>query len=219
MFKILRYLISFCINERIYANILNMNWKILSKKRKAYILGLLTLIGILAWAFISAGVITHNFNRSQLATQQDKQEALINGLILTETKKSEKYWEIYGETGTYNSSNEVAVLDNVIGNFYDENNQVSMSFESSHGTYNSKKNEIILYENTTIVIKDGTTLKTKRLTWSGSNKPVTARGDVVITRNNEFYATAEEVEISPDYSSFKIMGHAVSKLYDNKEKK
>ncbi len=219
MFKILRYLISFCINERIYANILNMNWKILSKKRKAYILGLLTLIGILAWAFISAGVITHNFNRSQLATQQDKQEALINGLILTETKKSEKYWEIYGETGTYNSSNEVAVLDNVIGNFYDENNQVSMSFESSHGTYNSKKNEIILYENTTIVIKDGTTLKTKRLTWSGSNNPVTARGDVVITRNNEFYATAEEVEISPDYSSFKIMGHAVSKLYDNKEKK
>lgn len=219
MFKILRYLISFCINERIYANILNMNWKNLSRKRKAYILGLLTLIGILAWAFISAGVITHNFNRSQLATQEDKQEALINGLILTETKESEKYWEIYGETGTYNSSNEVAVLDNVIGNFYDENNQVSMSFESSHGTYNSKKNEIILYENTTIVIKDGTTLKTKRLTWSGSNNPVTARGDVVITRNNEFYATADEVEISPDYSSFKIMGHAVSKLYDNKEKK
>ena len=109
-----------------------MNWKNLSRKRKAYILGLLTLIGILAWAFISAGVITHNFNRSQLATQEDKQEALINGLILTETKKSEKYWEIYGETGTYNSSNEVAVLDNVIGNFYDENNQVSMSFESSH---------------------------------------------------------------------------------------
>lgn len=81
MFKILRYLISFCINERIYANILNMNWKNLSRKRKAYILGLLTLIGILAWAFISAGVITHNFNRSQLATQEDKQEALINGLI------------------------------------------------------------------------------------------------------------------------------------------
>lgn len=196
-----------------------MNWKNLSRKRKAYILGLLTLIGILAWAFISAGVITHNFNRSQLATQEDKQEALINGLILTETKKSEKYWEIYGETGTYNSNNEVALLDNVIGNFYDENNEVSMSFESSHGTYNSKKNEIILYEHTIIVIKDGTTLHADRLTWSGSNNPVTARGNVVITRNKDFYATADEVEISPDYSTFKIKGNAVSKLYDNKEKK
>ncbi len=219
MFKILRYLISFCINERIYANILNMNWKNLSRKRKAYILGLLTLIGILAWAFISAGVITHNFNRSQLATQEEKQEALINGLILTETKESEKYWEIYGETGTYNSNNEVALLDNVIGNFYDENNEVSMSFESSHGTYNSKKNTIILYEHTVIVIKDGTTLHADRLTWSGSNNPVTARGNVVITRNKDFYATADEVEISPDYSTFKIKGNAVSKLYDNKEKK
>ena len=94
-----------------------------------------------------------------------------------------------------------------------------MSFESSHGTYNSKKNEIILYENTTIVIKDGTTLHADRLTWSGSNNPVTARGNVIITRNKDFYATAEEVEISPDYSVFKIKGNAVSKLYDNKEKK
>ena len=31
------------------------------------------------------------------------------------------------------------------------------------------------------------------------------------------YAQAEEGEIAPDYSSFKIMGHAQSKLYDKKE--
>ena len=91
MFKILRYLISFCLNKKIYDNILIMDWKNISKKRKAYILGLLTVIGILVWAFVSAGVITHNFNRSQLATGEDKQEALINGLILTETKEAEKY--------------------------------------------------------------------------------------------------------------------------------
>ena len=219
MFKILRYLISFCLKKIIYDNILIMNWKDLSKKRKAYILALLTVIGILVWAFVSAGIITHNFNRSQLASSEDKQEALINGLILTETKESEKYWEIYGETGHYDSTNEVAMLDNVIGNFYDSNNEVSMSFESSHGTYNSKKNEIILYENTKIVIKDGTCLFANRLTWAGSQNPVKARGNVRIIRNNEFYATAEEVEISPDYSSFKIIGHAVSKIYDTKENK
>lgn len=219
MFKILRYLISLCLKRIIYDNILYMNWKNLSKKRKAYLLAFLTIIGILVWAFVSAGVITHNFNRSQLATQDDKQEALINGLILTETKESAKYWEIYGETGTYNSTNEIAMLNNVIGNFYDENNEVSMSFESSHGTYNSKKNEIILYEDTLIAIKDGTSLTTSRLVWSGSNNPVYARGNIVIKRNNEFYATADEVEISPDYSKFKIIGHAVSKMYDTKEKK
>ncbi len=196
-----------------------MNWKNLSRKRKAYILALVTVIGILVWAFVSAGIITHNFNRSQLSTQEDKQEALINGLILTETKEAEKYWEIYGETGTYNSTNEIALLDNVIGNFYDENNTVAMSFESSHGTYNSKKNEIILYEHTKIVLKDGTCLFADKLVWSGSQNPVRARGNVIIIRNQEFYATANEIEISPDYSSFKIIGHAVSKIYDTKENK
>ncbi len=196
-----------------------MNWKNLSRKRKAYILALVTVIGILVWAFVSAGIITHNFNRSQLSTQEDQQEALINGLILTETKEAEKYWEIYGETGTYNSTNEIALLDNVIGNFYDENNTVAMSFESSHGTYNSKKNEIILYEHTKIVLKDGTCLFADKLVWSGSQNPVRARGNVIIIRNQEFYATANEIEISPDYSSFKIIGHAVSKIYDTKENK
>lgn len=195
-----------------------MKWKDLSKKRKAYILAFGTLVAILLWAFISAGVITHNFNRNQLSTDQDRQEALINGIILTETKDDKKYWEIYGETGTYDSTNGVALLDNCIGNFYGEDNQVSMSFESSKGTYNSKKTQIIMYDDTRIVIKDGTSLEADRLTWTGKDKPVIAKGNVKITRNGQFYATAEEVEISPEYDKFKITGNTVSRMYDNKEK-
>ena len=196
-----------------------MNWKNLSKKRKAYIGAFLALIGILAWAFISAGIITHNFNRNQLSGEQDRQEAQINGIILTETKNEKKYWEIYGETGSYDSNNGIAMLDNCIGNFFDENNDVSMSFESTKGTYNAEKKQIILYQDTHIVIKDGTSLEADRVIWSGNEKPVTARGNIRITRNGEFLATAETVEISPDFDKFKIMGKTVSKLYDTKEKK
>ena len=115
--------------------------KNLSKKQKAYFGAFMAIVALLAWAFISAGVITHNFNRSQLQTDQDRQEASIDGIILTETKDEKKYWEIYGETGNYDSKNGVAMLNNVIGNFYDDENQVSMSFESSKGTYNSKKGD------------------------------------------------------------------------------
>lgn len=171
------------------------------------------------WAFISAGIITHNFNRSQLSGEKDRQEALINGIILTETKNEHKYWEIYGETGAYDSDNGVALLDNCIGNFYDSENQVSMSFESTKGTYNEAKKQIILYQDTHIVIKDGTSLEADRVTWSGSDSPVYASGNVRITRNKEFLATADAVEISPDYDKFKISGKAVSKMYDSKEKK
>lgn len=198
---------------------MNLNWKELSKKRKAYIGAITAIVGLLLWAFISAGVITHNFNRAQLSVDKDRQEALIQGIILTETKDDKKYWEIYGETGNYDSNNGVAVLNNVVGNFFDDKNQVSMSFESSRGTYNEKKGQIILYEDTFIVIKDGTTLRTDRLEWSGNDKPVIAHGNIRITRNRQFLATAKKVEISPDYEKFKIIGNAVSKIYDEDGKK
>ena len=192
-------------------------FKKISKKQKAYIATFVTIIGLLAWAFISAGVITHNFNRSQLQTDQDRQEAQIDGIILTETKDEKKYWEIYGETGNYDSKNGVAMLDNVVGNFYDDKNEVSMSFESSKGTYNENKGQIILYQDTFIVLKDLTTLRANKLVWSGSDVPTVAEGNVRITRNDELLATAKKVIISPNYETFKIVGNTVSKVYSDKE--
>lgn len=195
-----------------------MNFKKLSKKRKIYLLLGLAVIAVLAWAFISAGVITRNFNREQLVGTENRQELDISSLILTETKGDKKFWEIYGETGSYNSDNKVALLENVTGNFY-SNNAVSMSFESSKGTYNEDKKEVVLFNNTHIVIKDGTQLFCDRLTWSGSDKPVIAKGNIKINRNNELISTADEAIISPDYSNFKIVGKTVTKLYKIKEKK
>ena len=194
-----------------------MDLRKLSRKQKAYIGAFAAIVGLLAWAFISAGVITHNFNRSQLQTDQDRQEAMINGIILTETKDEKKYWEIYGETGNYDSKNGVAMLNNVVGNFYDENNEVSMSFESSKGTYNEKKEQIILYDDTFIVLKDLTTLRANKLVWTGKDVPIVAQGNVRITRKSDLLATAKKVEISPDYNTFKIIGNTVSKVYSDKE--
>lgn len=196
---------------------LKKKFKNLSKKQKAYVGAFLAIVALLAWAFISAGVITHNFNRSQLQTDQDRQEATIDGIILTETKDEKKYWEIYGETGSYDSKNGVALLNNVLGNFYDDKNEVSMSLESSKGTYNEKKEQIILYDDSFIVLKDLTTLRANKIIWSGKDIPTIADGNVRITRKDELLATAKRVEISPDYGTFKIIGNAVSKVYSDKE--
>lgn len=189
----------------------------MSKKQKAYLGALICVISLLLWAFISAGVITHNFNRSQLQTDGERQEALIHGIILTETKDEHKDWELYGETGNYDSKNGIAMLDNVVGNFYDDNNEVSMSFESSKGSYNENKSQIILYDDTFIVLKDLTTLKANKLVWTEGDVPIIAEGNVKITRDNQLVATAKKVEISPDYEKFKIIGNAVSKVYSDKE--
>lgn len=195
-----------------------MDFKKLTRKKVIYTSLLVSVAGVLAWAFIAAGIITHNFNRQQLVGTENRQELDISSIILTETKGDKKYWEIYSETGYYNSDNKVALLENVTGNFYN-NNEVSMSFESSKGTYNETKKQVILYNNTHIVIKDGTSLYCDRLTWSGSDKDVVADGHIKINRNNELIATAQKAVISPDYANFKIIGKSVTKLYQLKEKK
>lgn len=198
-------------------NFKNFEFKKISRKQTIYAVVFLVVVGILSWAFISAGIITRNFSRQQLVGTENRQELDVSGIILTETKNDKKYWEIYGETGAYNSDNKVAIMENVTGNFY-SNNAVSMSFESSQATYNEVKKQIILYNHTHIVIKDGTSLYCDRLTWSGSDKDVIAKGHIKIIRNNELLVTAEQAVINPDYSRFQIMGKTVTKLYKIKEK-
>ena len=66
----------------------------ISKKNRLYFLAILAIVGVLAWAFITAGMITRDFNRQQQAATGESQEAEVSGIILTETKNEKKYWEI-----------------------------------------------------------------------------------------------------------------------------
>ena len=105
-----------------------MDWKKLSKKKRLYVVISLSIAAVLLWAFISAKVITHDFNRQQVEGKQDEQKALVHGVILTETKDDQKYWEIYGDTGRWNSVNGEAQLDGVLANFYKDNEIIMLKF-------------------------------------------------------------------------------------------
>lgn len=192
------------------------NFKNLDKQKKIYLLAFLVVVLIMAWAFISAKVITTNFNREQVSGKADEQKVNANGIIITETKNSSKYFEIYGENGSYNNNDKIATLYNVVGNFY-KDNEISMSFQSSKGQYDENNGQIILYENTYIVLKDDTSLLTDKLTWSGSDADTIAEGHVKIKRRQEFYATADKCIIFAGYDKFKIIGNSKSKIFENKE--
>lgn len=189
----------------------------LDKKKRSYLLASVAVIFVMVWAFISASVITSNFNRAQLKGSENEQKVDAIGVIITETKDGNKYFEIYGETGNYSNDHSIATLHNVIGNFYKEG-KVGMSFQSSKGTYNEQTGVITLYENTYIVLEDGTSLNADKLTWNGSNEETIAEGNVLIKKNNEMIATAEKGIIGADYEKFKIVGKTTTKLYETKEK-
>lgn len=192
-------------------------FKNLDKKKRACLIVVLGFVLIMGWAFLSAALITANYTRAQLKGSPDEQKVDASGIIITETKDGSKYFEIYGENGHYSNEQSIATLYNVIGNFYKEGN-VSMSFQSSKGTYNEKTGEIILYDNTYIVLEDSTSLNTDKLTWSGSDNETVAEGHVVIKKNGEMIATAEKGYIEAGYEKFRIVGKTTTKLYEKTKK-
>ena len=187
------------------------------KKKKTYIIAVFLVVFVMVWAFISAGVITSNFNRSQLKNSENEQKINALGVIITETKEGKKYFEIYGETGHYSNDHSIATLYNVVGNFY-KDNEVAMSFQSSKGTYDEKTGIITLYDHTYIVLKDGVSLNTDKLIWSGSDKDTLAEGHVVIKKDNKMKSIADKGIIYAGYERFKIVGNTNTKIFENKEK-
>ena len=65
----------------------------MDKKKRAYLFVILGIVFVMAWAFISAGLITANFNRAQVKDSADGQKVDAIGIIITETKQGKKYFE------------------------------------------------------------------------------------------------------------------------------
>lgn len=184
----------------------------MQKRKIAYIAILsLVVIGCL-WAFIAAGVITKNFKKEALQTAGEKQKLDIKDLLITETKDDKKYWELYADSGYYDSQNKVVILYNIIGNFYNDD-EVVLSMESTKGTFNEKTKRVVLYENTYIIYKDGTNVRANRFTWQGNDKDIVAQGDVVIKRNNEIKTYSNEAYLGNNMKNIRIKGRSKTELY------
>lgn len=184
----------------------------MSKRKIAYIVILLIIVLGCAWAFVSAGVITKNFKKEVLKDAGTKQELNIENLVITETKDDKKYWELYAESGYYDNQNKVAILYNVIGNFYDDD-KVVLSMESTKGTYSEENKKVVLYDDTYFIYKDGTDVRADRFVWQGNDKDITAQGNVVIRRNGEIKTYSNEAVLSNQMTIIRIKGRSRTELY------
>lgn len=166
------------------------------------------------WAFISAEMITNKFKEKLAADELGKKEVNIQNLLVTETKDGQKYWELFADEGYYDNNNQVAVLTAIVGNFY-KNGEVVASFESSRGTYNQQKKQIILYEKTLIVYKDGSNVSANKMVWAGRDSDITAEGNVRLELPSKVVVYAEKGALSSDFRDLRVFGRTKTEIYDS----
>lgn len=185
---------------------------ITDKKNLSYIILFSVIIIACLWAFISAGVITKSFKNKLIEQTYNNKEANIESLLVTETKDGEKLWEMYAEKGTYSDSNNVVLLDDIVGNFYDKK-LVKASFKADKGTYNSTKKEIILYDNVVLVYTDGTNIQAEKIIYSGKGQDIIALGNIRIEKPKEAIIMGTKAILKGDFSDFNIEGRTKSQFY------
>lgn len=185
---------------------------ITDKKNLSYIILFSVIIIACLWAFISAGMITKSFKNKLIDQTYNNKEANIESLLITETKDGEKLWEMYAEKGTYSDSNNVVLLNDIVGNFYDKKN-VTASFKADKGTYNSTKKEIILYDNILLVYIDGTNIRAEKIIYNGKGEDIIAQGNIRIEKPNEAVIMGTKAILKGDFSDFNIEGRTKSEFY------
>lgn len=184
----------------------------MQKKNIGYIVVFSIIVLACLWAFISAGIITKTFKTKMLKDDYAKKEVNIENLLVTETKDEKKLWELFADTGHYDNKDNVAYLDDIIGNFY-KGDEVVASFKSSRGTYNYITKQIILYNDTVIVYKDGSNIRASRIKWAGKNKDIIAEGQIRLEKPNQMIIHGTKAVLNSSFSDFKIYGRTRTEIY------
>ncbi len=184
----------------------------MKKRNIGYIIVFVVILGACLWAFISAGIITKNFKNKIKNDDMSKKEVDIENLLVTETKNGQKLWELFAENGHYDNKNNVVILNNIIGNFYDDQSVVA-SFKSAQGTYNAESKKIVLYNDTVIVYKDGSNVRANRIVWAGRDEDIMAQGKIRLEKPNQAIIYGTSARLKHDLSDFEIQGRTRTELY------
>ena len=184
----------------------------MNKRNFLYLIVLVLIVSAVVWAFISAGVITKNFNNNILDSDSENKEVNIESLYVTDTKDGDKSWELFADTGHYDNIDNIIFLTGIIGNFY-RDGKVLVSFKAKRGTYTTADKHIILYDDVVFVHKDGENIKADRITWKGKEEDISAYGNVRIEKPNQVVIYGEEAVLNPELDDFKINGRTKTMFY------
>ncbi len=191
----------------------------MNKKRAIKIIFLLIFF-LIAWGVIWSFNITKTVRKNSDSANMKNQHAIVKNIVVTETQDEKKYWEFYAKSGEYNSENNSVKLYEVIGNFYDKNEEVVVSFKSQSGKYDEKTKEVVLFGDNLFVGKNGSQLYADHIVWKGKDSDIHADGNVQFIQENKLVSKAKRAIFNSTLTNFKILDNTVTKIYaDDQDKK
>lgn len=189
-------------------------------KRKLFLkITILVILVAVVWGFVWSWAITKTVRKNSRNESMKNQHAIVKNIIATETRDEKKYWEFYAKSGEYNSEHNSVVLNDVIGNFYDDNENVVVSFKSTKGTYDEKTKKVKLNGDNLFVGEDGSQLYADELIWQGSNQDILANGNVQFVQPDKLVTKSQKAVFNSTLTNFKIIGKAIVKVYADDDAK
>lgn len=179
----------------------------------------LLIATLILFGFIWAWSVTRVVRKNSKNNALQNQHAIIQNIIVTETQDEKKYWEFYAKSGEYNSEHNSILLNDVIGNFYDKNQEVVVSFKTNKGTYDELTKKVILNGDNVFVGKDGSRLHADELIWQGQDKDILANGNVQFIQIGKIVAKADKAIFNSDLTVYKIMNNAKTRIYTDENSK
>lgn len=183
------------------------------KKKNIYIWAFSAVMILCLSCFLWSWWVTKDI-RTTDSKNLSSQKLEVKNLFLTETKEHKKYWEMYAKKGYYSSLDGSVTLVDIIGNFYNENEEVMMSFRSDEGRYNEKTKEIHMSGNIYVVAHEGTSVRADEFIWRGKEEFIKAQGNVKINRNNDIITTSDKAYFNTSLTQFKVEGNSITKVFE-----
>ena len=179
----------------------------------------LIIVFAVIWGLVWAWFVTRTVRKNNANDALKNQRAIVKNIIVTETQDEKKYWEFYAKSGEYCSENNSVQLNDIIGNFYDKNETVIVSFKSNKGTYDELSKKVILNGDNLFVSKNGSQLYADELIWQGQDNDILANGNVQFIQDNKIITKSKKAIFNSDLTNFKIIGNAKTELYGDSNTK
>ena len=187
-------------------------------KKKIIKISLIAMAILLLWGLIWSWSVTRIVKKNSKDSNLKNQHAIVKNIIVTETQNEKKYWEFHAKSGEYNSEHNSILLNDLIGNFYDKNEEVVVSFKSNKGTYDEKSKKVILNGENLFVGKDGSQLYADELIWQGQDADILANGNVQFIQDNKIVTKSQKAIFNSDLTNFRIIGKTKTELYSDENK-